>query len=93
MKLNVTSNAVHCFQKEWGFTQGDVVRIFVRYSGMSEKGPYSLGIQHDRPMYIGISTVQDNITFYMEENDLWFLDGRDLTIDSEGEDILFQLPE
>lgn len=93
MKLIVTPAAVSCFKNEWGFREGDQVRIFVRYSGMGEDGPYSLGISHDTPMHIALSTVQDDITFYMEHNDVWYLEGRELTIDGKGEDIMFVLPK
>ncbi|WP_018755068.1 HesB/YadR/YfhF family protein [Paenibacillus terrigena] len=92
MKLHVTTSAVECFQKEWGFARGDVVRIFVRCCGMSEDGPYWLGIQHDRPMFIGLMAIENHITFYMEEQDVWFLEGHNLTIDCEGEEIKFFMP-
>lgn len=89
MQLRVTSKAAQRFQTDWGFTAGDTVRVFVRYSGFSASGPYSFGIMKDSPQYPGVTEVVDGITFYMEQNDLWFLDDRELTLDENGEDIVF----
>ncbi|MBU5445305.1 HesB/YadR/YfhF family protein [Paenibacillus sp. MSJ-34] len=92
MKLIVTPAAVSCFKKEWGFREGDSIRIFVRYSGgMSPQGPFSLGIISDTPIQAAASTVAEQITFYMEQNDIWYTEGEDLQIDCEGEDIVFRI--
>lgn len=90
MKLIVTDAAVHCFTKEWGFREGEYVRVYVRYAGGGED-PYALGIMSGKPIHIGIETAAGKLTFFMEEADLWFLDNRDLTLDAKGEDIFFHL--
>ena len=92
MKLTVTDAAVHCFTKEWGFREGETIRIYVRYAGGGED-PYALGIMSGRPIDIGLETSAGGMTFFMEETDLWFLEQRDLRLDATGEDIQFQLSD
>ncbi|MGM1045890.1 Uncharacterized protein YneR [Paenibacillus uliginis N3/975] len=88
MKIIVTDAAVDCFKKDWEYSIGDYVRIYVRYSGGGEDA-FAFGITRDEPRYPAISNVYGGITFFIEENDLWYLDGRDLTIDCFHEDIVF----
>ncbi|WP_042160746.1 HesB/YadR/YfhF family protein [Paenibacillus gorillae] len=88
MKMSVTSAATACFMEEWGFKPEDSVRIYVRYSGGGEDA-FSFGIMKDTARYPAVSTVQDGIHFYMEENDAWYMDGKDLTIDLRNENIVF----
>ncbi|MFF2089394.1 HesB/YadR/YfhF family protein [Paenibacillus sp. NPDC058174] len=88
MKLIVTDAAVDCFRKDWGFRDGDNVRIYVRYSGGGEDA-FALGIMKDDPQYPALSNEYGHLTFFIEENDVWHLDGRDLSIDCRNEDITF----
>lgn len=92
MNLLVTEDAVRCFAEEWGFREGESIRIFVRYAGGGED-PYALGIMSAKPMHVGLQTTAGGMTFFMEETDLWFLEERDLTLESKGEDIFFRLTE
>ncbi|MOA70027.1 hypothetical protein D3C78_1985990 [compost metagenome] len=34
----------------------------------------------DEPVSMGVSSVVDGITFYMEDKDLWYLDGYRLNV-------------
>ncbi|GMK48282.1 MULTISPECIES: HesB/YadR/YfhF family protein [Paenibacillus] len=88
MKMSVTSAATALFKQEWGFKNNDSVRIFVRYSGGGEDA-FAFGIMKDTARYPAVSTVEDGITFYMEENDAWYMDGKDLTIDCRNDNIVF----
>ncbi|MDF2723368.1 MAG: Fe-S cluster assembly protein HesB [Paenibacillus sp.] len=90
MTLTITEAAVHCFKREWGFRDGGHIRIYVRYAGGGEE-PYALGIMSGKPIDIGLVTEAGGMSFFMEEAELWFLDGRDLTLDAKGEDIYFHL--
>ena len=89
MQLHVTEAAAKRFKTEWGFEEGDQIRVFVRYSGFSESGPYSFGIMKDTPRDLAAKTERSGIMFYMESNDLWFLDEKELTVDESGEEIVF----
>lgn len=90
MNFNVTPSAIACFNKEWGFNAGDKIRIFVRYSGGGEDA-FAFGIMKANPLYPAITIVAQDVTFFIEANDLWYLDGKDLTLDCHGEDIVFLL--
>lgn len=87
MHLKVTAAAIDCFKKEWGFSEGESIRIFVRYvSGGTE--PYALGITRDNPINAALTADAGGISFFMERNDIWFLEDKDLHVDAVGEDIV-----
>ncbi|RKP53930.1 Fe-S cluster assembly protein HesB [Cohnella endophytica] len=90
MELIVTPSALSCFKGEWGIGDGESVRVFVRYVSGGEK-PFAFGITRDTPLDAAVTTVAELITFYMESKDVWFLEGRSLKIDCEGEDIVYRL--
>lgn len=82
MNLTVTSAAVDWFRQEWGCEQGDSIRFFVRYGGVSTvQDSFSMGIAKEQPNEIGISTEVDGIAFFMEKDELWYLNGHGLTVD------------
>ncbi|WP_341805098.1 Fe-S cluster assembly protein HesB [Paenibacillus turpanensis] len=87
--MSVTPQAVACFLKEWGYQEGDEVRIYVRYSGGGGNDPFSLGVMKDSPRYPMLTVKENGMTFYMEENDVWYLDGEDLTVDCRKDEIVF----
>ncbi|WP_134685323.1 HesB/YadR/YfhF family protein [Brevibacillus migulae] len=92
MKMTIASDALAWFKEEWGFTPGDQIRFFARYGGSSTvQDSYSMGISKETPREIGISTVVEGITFYIESEDLWYLNGMDLTVQfrKETEEIVF----
>lgn len=86
MKLTVTDAAVQCFLKEWEMKQGDHVRIFVRYSGGGEDA-FALGIIKDEPQRVALEYEAGGIHFFIADNDAWFLDGQQLLIDSDNDEI------
>ncbi|MFC4777438.1 HesB/YadR/YfhF family protein [Paenibacillus sp. GCM10023252] len=90
MKLSITAAAAERFRLEWGFQDNDQIRVFVRYSGGSSDA-YSFGIMKDVPRYAAVTSQEQGIMFFMEQNDIWFLDGHDLVIDSEQDEIVFRL--
>lgn len=93
MSLNVTPAAAACFKEEWGYRSGDYVRVYVRYSSGSEDA-FSLGITRDTPRSAAAVAEQQGIRFYVEQDDVWFLEGRDLTLDcGAGREIVIRLGE
>ncbi|GED30593.1 MULTISPECIES: HesB/YadR/YfhF family protein [Brevibacillus] len=82
MNLTVTAAAVDWFRQEWGCEAGDTIRFFVRYGGVSTvQDSFSMGIAKEQPNEIGLSTTVDGITFYMEKDELWYMNGQGLTVD------------
>ncbi|WP_040949149.1 HesB/YadR/YfhF family protein [Gorillibacterium massiliense] len=90
MKISVTDGAMNSFQKEWGVKEGDHMRVFVRYNG-GGSDPFCLGVTRDHPQDPRLLTEKQGISFFMEQWDLWSLDGKDLEIDGDGEDISFRM--
>lgn len=94
MKLTVEREAVQYMKQDWNLHQGDTIRLFTRYGGESNTQPgFSLGIVIQQPTHIALSTQADGILFYIQEDDLWYLDGHDLTIayDAREEGIEFRM--
>ncbi|QQE74745.1 HesB/YadR/YfhF family protein [Brevibacillus composti] len=82
MNMTVTPAALAWFQEECGFQPGDYVRFFARYGGSSTiQDSYSMGFTREMPDSIGLSTVAGGITFYIVEDELWYLDGKEMTVD------------
>lgn len=94
MNMTVTSAAITWFRQEWGCQVGDTIRFFVRYGGVSTiQDSFSMGISKEQPNEAGMSTVVDGITFYMEQGELWYMNGRDLIVDylPETDEVDFKL--
>jgi len=89
MELIVTPSALSCFKGEWGIADGETIRVFVRYVSGGET-PFAFGVTRDTPIDAAVTTVAEKVTFYMESKDIWFLDGKSLSVDCEGEDIVFR---
>ena len=88
MKLSVSLEAANWYKTEMGLTNGDYLRFFVRIYGQSPIHPnYSLGIAKERPRKVGVSTEQAGITFYFEDEDLWFIEDHNLHIGLERDEI------
>lgn len=82
MKLKITERANDWFKKELGVTNGDFVQLYVRYGGFSSyHAGFSLGISMKEPMDPVIMTEKGGITYYVEKNDEWYLNNKNLTVD------------
>lgn len=90
MELNITPQAVDCLKHEWDFVAGESVRVYVRYQSGGES-PLALGIQKAQPGRepVALRREAGGIDFFMEERDVWFLEGKSLTIDATGPDVRF----
>lgn len=81
MKMNISNEAAIWYKDELNLSPGSYLRFFVRYGGHStiQKG-FSLGIAPEQPNQLGASTERNELTFFVEEKDLWFFDDHDLLI-------------
>ncbi|WP_110113318.1 HesB/YadR/YfhF family protein [Bacillus sp. CGMCC 1.16541] len=86
MKLTVTEQAANWYKTEMNVTSDQYVRFFARYGGCSnvQKG-FSLGVGTDNPINIGAETTVAGITFFIEEEDVWYFDSHDLIVDYNSE--------
>ncbi|TCS93660.1 HesB/YadR/YfhF family protein [Hazenella coriacea] len=88
MKIVVEDSAYQWFCQEYGVQPNEFVRFYVRYGGSSPVNTsYSLAISMEPPKEIGIQTVVEGVTFYIETDDLWYLKEHNLrvTVDLNGE--------
>ncbi|MBD8068176.1 HesB/YadR/YfhF family protein [Bacillus sp. PS06] len=81
MKITINEKAVNWYKKELNLSEGGSVRFFVRYGGSSSIQPgFSLGVSTDSPTNAGSKTIEGGITFFIEEEDLWYFHDHDLII-------------
>lgn len=79
--IHVSNEAADWFKQELGLEAGQAVRFFARYSAGGKLHPgFSLGIDIDQPVSPGIKAEVGGITFYMEDQDMWYLDGYHLNV-------------
>jgi uncharacterized protein YneR len=91
--IQVAREAAEWYKKELELTEGQAVRFFARYSAGGHIHPgFSLGIDTQEPEHPGLSTTVEGIRFYMEEQDLWYLDGYHLKVsyDPQADDIIYE---
>ena len=80
MKINISKEAAAWYIDELDLTPGTYLRFFVRYGGQSIQSGFSLGIARNQPTHVGASTEINDVTFYVEHDDLWFFEDYDLVI-------------
>lgn len=80
MNINISEKAVAWYNEELDLSPGAYLRFFVRYGGHSIQSGFSLGITIMEPTHLGASTKINGVTFYVEEEDLWFFEDYNLMI-------------
>ncbi|WP_019241389.1 MULTISPECIES: HesB/YadR/YfhF family protein [Bacillus] len=81
MNIYISNEAAQWYENEFDLQEGDQVRFFARYGGVSTiQSGFSLGISVDEPNAIGAKIEKNNILYYIEENDLWYFDQHDLHV-------------
>ncbi|MBD2847919.1 HesB/YadR/YfhF family protein [Paenibacillus sp. IB182496] len=82
MKIEIEEQAVQWYKREMGLGDGDSIRVFVRLGGCGSVQPgFSLGIaREERSATAALSQSAFGLTFFIEPEQLWYFDGRDLQI-------------
>lgn len=81
MDIIISDAAVNWFKTEYDINDETKMRFFVRYGGFGGNIPaFSLGINLEDPNTMHAATTIDDITFYVEETDAWYFEGKDLVI-------------
>ncbi|WP_315970018.1 HesB/YadR/YfhF family protein [Bacillus massilinigeriensis] len=83
MKIEISDRALQWFKEEVGLEKGNKVRFYTQIYGTSpiQEG-YALAFTIDNDSRnAAVSTVLDDITFFIEESDLWFFNGHDLYVE------------
>ncbi len=82
MKLDVTDKAVEWYENEYEIIDMTQMRLFVRYGGIGGLIPgFSLGLSIETPNDIYAEKTINNMTFYIEKQDAWYFEDKDLLID------------
>ncbi|WP_078410823.1 HesB/YadR/YfhF family protein [Priestia abyssalis] len=81
MNITVSNEALQWYKEELEINRGDMVKFFVRYGGCStvQRG-FSLGVAKQQPVLIGAQSEIEGITFYIEDQDLWYFEDNDLVV-------------
>lgn len=95
MKLRVTNQAAKWLKQELDLQPGDWLRLYTMLYGneYSIHSNYSLGIAKEEPHQASIHTEVEGIHFYLEEQDKWYLEDHNLTLDVENDEIQFLFDE
>ncbi|OZM56218.1 hypothetical protein CIB95_12390 [Lottiidibacillus patelloidae] len=81
MNITITKPALQWFKREIDLTEGEGVRIFARYGGCGDvQTAFSLAVTKAEPLDAVAQTIEDGITFFIEQQDSWYFDGKSLTI-------------
>ncbi|MBA2875472.1 HesB/YadR/YfhF family protein [Thermaerobacillus caldiproteolyticus] len=82
MEIVIKPKAFEWYKEELDLHEGDFVRFFARYGGCGtvQKG-FSLGITKETPIHPKAQTTVDGVTFFIEDNDIWYFDNHDLIVD------------
>lgn len=77
----MTDEAYKWYQEELDLEKEANVRFFVRYGGLGGQVPgFSLGISEAEAENIHTSIEINGVTFFIEEDDAWYFEGKDLVI-------------
>ncbi|MBM7098052.1 HesB/YadR/YfhF family protein [Bacillus sp. H-16] len=81
MEIKITQPAIRWFHDEFDLTEGDSVRIHVRYGGCgSVQTGFSLGLGKEKIDEPGALFEKDGITYGIEAKDLWYFEDKNLTV-------------
>lgn len=80
MDIVISEDAVQWYREELELDKEVSIRFFVRYGGVGNVPGFSLGINIEQPNKVHASTTIDNIYFFIEEEDVWYFENKDLVI-------------
>lgn len=82
MNIYISDAASNWYKKEMSLDQGANIRFFVRYGGNCTIHPgFSLGISNEDPIDAGVEAIKDGIRYFIEEDDLWYFEGKNLKVE------------
>lgn len=80
MKIKITDEVAQWYKDEFLIDKPTHLRFFVRYGFGGLIPGFSLGVSEDEPKQIHTATRVNDITFFVEETDAWYFEGKDLSI-------------
>ncbi|WP_227936296.1 iron-sulfur cluster biosynthesis family protein [Alkalihalobacillus deserti] len=93
MKLTITDSAALLYKEEIPLQDGDTIRLYVRVGGVGSGG-FSVGImKEDSPTDTSFTIIKQGITFFVTEDDFWYLDGMKIQYNEDTGFLDFQNPQ
>lgn len=80
MNISVSKHAIEWMARELHMPDGDGVRFFVRYGDSHIHPGFNLTVGVAKPLHPAISWVQEGILLFIEQGDVWYLEGYDLAV-------------
>ncbi|GEN55919.1 hypothetical protein GCM10012290_04470 [Halolactibacillus alkaliphilus] len=81
MNISLTQPALHWFKREMNLEKGQFVRFYVRFGGYATNNGFSIGLtMNDTPIEPAATLKASELTFFIEQKDAWFFDGKDLKV-------------
>ncbi len=75
MFLFIDEKATSWFTKEFEISKPISIRLFPQYAGFGQKNKgFTLAFSAEQPANVGFFKEIDEITFYVEGNDVWFFE-------------------
>ncbi len=95
MHFEVSKEAADWYKSEMDLEEGDFVQYYVQlYGGIPTSHPnYSLGMSVGEEGAIAVKDVVEGITFYFNEDNVWFLNEFDMKVDVKNNDLDFIFTE
>ncbi|MFF2446305.1 HesB/YadR/YfhF family protein [Neobacillus sp. NPDC058068] len=85
MLISFDEKATLWFSKEFEINKPFSIRMFPQYAGFGEKHKgYSLAFSAENPTNAGIIKVINGITFFVEDNDVWFFEDTETYLSVNG---------
>ncbi len=74
VNIQITPAAAAFYREEMGLTSNQALRLFVRIGGFGSGG-YCVGVQMDRPHRRDIRIQVSGVTFLINPDDMWYMEG------------------
>lgn len=82
MRITMSEKVFNWYKEELSLNQGDFVRFYIRYGGFNSFiSGFSLGMDKDIPERSNIQLEKDGVIFFIEDEDVWYFDDKDLVIE------------
>lgn len=86
VKIVISADALDWFKEEMEVVPGDSIKFFARYGGVSTlHDGFSLGVTKEEPDEVSIEVQHNDVRYYMENRDIWFLLGHELHVNVDPE--------
>ncbi|MDQ0206037.1 iron-sulfur cluster biosynthesis family protein [Alkalicoccobacillus murimartini] len=91
MQLTLSDAVVTLYKKEMELQPGESIRLFVRVGGVGSGG-FSVGVMRDTPPKKAYEINKQDVTFFVTEDDFWYVDGMSIDYNTDLDRVEFHQP-